>query len=538
MGKIVIIGSGASGVHFALTVLQKGYDVVMIDVGHAKPKPENPTDTFETLKKTLPDPTRYFLGTHYEGVVFPDAVGEYYGFPPNKQYVFATPTAFNWKAQGLTPLFSFAQGGLAEAWTAGVYPFNEAELQAFPFGYDDIAPHYREVARRIGVTGAQDDLARFLPWHDDIAEPLHLDQHSQQLLDTYTQHKQVCHTRLRCHLGRSRVATLSAATHHGRAGCSYCGRCLWGCPSDALYTPLVTLNQCHAYKNFTYIPNMYVSYFTCDTHNRINNIVAKSSIDEQFYTFTADKFVLAAGTLSTSKIFMESIRRSRGKKIKLSGLMDNRQILVPFFNLNMFGKRCDLDNYQYHQLAFGIEGERPEEYVHGQITTLKTALIHPIINNLPLNFSTAISLFKSIRTGLGIANINLHDQPRCENYLTLDHSDGDGLTPTLTMRYSPPHDEPDRIHRILKIVKRFLWQLGCMVPPGMVHIRPMGASVHYAGTLPMTTTPCPYTTSPHGQSHDFDNLYIVDGATFPFIPAKNLTFTLMANAIRIAEQAF
>jgi choline dehydrogenase-like flavoprotein len=40
------------------------------------------------------------------------------------------------------------------------------------------------------------------------------------------------------------------------------------------------------------------------------------------------------------------------------------------------------------------------------------------------------------------------------------------------------------------------------------------------------------------RSHDFENLYLVDGSTFPFLPSKNITFTLMANAVRIAEAAF
>jgi choline dehydrogenase-like flavoprotein len=66
----------------------------------------------------------------------------------------------------------------------------------------------------------------------------------------------------------------------------------------------------------------------------------------------------------------------------------------------------------------------------------------------------------------------------------------------------------------------------------------MGASVHYAGALPMSETPAPLTCSREGRSHDFENLYFVDGTTFPFLPSKNLTFTLMANAIRIAERAF
>jgi choline dehydrogenase-like flavoprotein len=72
----------------------------------------------------------------------------------------------------------------------------------------------------------------------------------------------------------------------------------------------------------------------------------------------------------------------------------------------------------------------------------------------------------------------------------------------------------------------------------MTHLRPMGASVHYAGTLPMTDRGGPLTTDQHGQSRDIAGLYFVDGATFPFLPAKNITFTLMANATRIAEVAF
>jgi choline dehydrogenase-like flavoprotein len=32
----------------------------------------------------------------------------------------------------------------------------------------------------------------------------------------------------------------------------------------------------------------------------------------------------------------------------------------------------------------------------------------------------------------------------------------------------------------------------------------------------------------------FRGLHVVDGASFPWLPAKNLTFTLMANAVRIA----
>jgi len=94
------------------------------------------------------------------------------------------------------------------------------------------------------------------------------------------------------------------------------------------------------------------------------------------------------------------------------------------------------------------------------------------------------------------------------------------------------------MRRSVGTVKKALLKLGCIVPPGMAHVRPMGASAHYAGTLPMSREKQRFTTSAFGQSHDFENLFIADGATFPFLPAKNITFSLMANAVRIANAAF
>ena len=72
----------------------------------------------------------------------------------------------------------------------------------------------------------------------------------------------------------------------------------------------------------------------------------------------------------------------------------------------------------------------------------------------------------------------------------------------------------------------------------MTHIRPMGASVHYAGTVPMSDDPAGPTADEHCRSRDFENLFFVDGTTFPSLAAKNLTFTLMANAARVADAAF
>jgi choline dehydrogenase-like flavoprotein len=61
-----------------------------------------------------------------------------------------------------------------------------------------------------------------------------------------------------------------------------------------------------------------------------------------------------------------------------------------------------------------------------------------------------------------------------------------------------------------------------------------GSSIHYAGSLPMSESDKPMTTTTEGELRALRGVYIADGAAFPTLPAKGLTFTLMANARRVA----
>ena len=263
-------------------------------------------------------------------------------------------------------------------------------------------------------------------------------------------------------------------------------------------------------------------------------VVAESIDGKDAQRFDVEVLALAAGALGSSKIYLESIFRKTGEVRKLPGLMDNRQILVPFLNPGMVGIPYPEKSYQYNQLAMELSEATARETVHCLITTLKTAMIHPVIEKFPFDLKTSVKLFQNIHAALGVINVNFYDTRRDDCYLSLDTIAGTDDR-ALKIHYLPPEQEVQRLSRTLRRLKKILWKLGCIVPPGMVYTRPMGASVHYAGTLPMSTDKRPGSVSPDCRSHEFDNLYIVDGASFPFLPAKNITFTLMANAVRVAE---
>lgn len=517
--------------HFALTALEKHRDVLMLDVGRERPAPVMPEASWAQLKDRLADPANYFLGEQFESLLLPGGRGEYYGFPPSKTHVFEGVPQFGHQSSGFEPLSSFARGGLAEAWTGGVYPYSEAELVDFPFAPSELAPYYDRVAERVGISGEVDDLARFMPVHQHLLPPLELDEHSRLLVESY-QRKRSQINDLRCYLGRSRIATITR-DRAGRKACTALGRCLWGCPTGSLYVPSMTLDECRGHSGFRYVGGTFVRRFLTQG-TRVVSVVVESSVSGATEEIPVDSLVLAAGALGTARIVLDSVVGASDESVALQGLMDNRQILLPFVNLGMLRRPYDPNTYQYHQLGLGIEGTSAKEYVHCQITTLKTAMIHPIVQKLPLDLRSALRLFGNVHAALGVVNINLHDTRRSHNRVALQRADGSSVS-TLRIHYEPPADEPQRVKAIVKHIKRVLRHLNCFVPPGMMHVRPMGASVHYAGLLPMSRSKDRWTTSADGQSHDFDNLFIADGTTFPFLPAKNLTFTLMANATRIAD---
>lgn len=533
MATITVVGSGASGVHFAWSLLERGHRVVMVDVGYGGEPAPLPDARVSGLKERLEDPAGYFLGADFEAVILPDADEEYYGLPPSKGFVLREPGGVGASARGFAPLFSFARGGLAEAWTGGCYPFDDEDLAEFPFGLAELEAGYEVIARRIGVTGHDDDLARFFPLHGGLMPPLELDEASRSLVRAYRRKRSSLNA-AGFYLGRTRVAALSRDLD-GRKACDYLGRCLWGCPTGAFYTPALTLARCRSHPEFTYVPGLRVTSFGVAADGRVDRVRAVAVKDGSETELAVDVLALAAGTLCSSAIFLRSVLERDGDCPRLPGLMDNPQVLVPFVQLRMLGRVFREDTYQYHLLGLGIDAPEAGGYVHGQITTLKTGMIHPVAQSLPCDLRAALALTRNLRAALGMVNLNFADTRRPQNYLTLLTA---GENPLLRIEYGAKPLAAAEIRRATGRAVRALRRLGCVVPPGMIHQRPMGASVHYAGTLPMTREPAPWTTDEVCRSRDFANLYLLDGATFPALPAKNITFTLMANAVRVARAVF
>ena len=100
MARYLVVGSGATGVHFAQSMLERGETVELIDVGYPAPPVEHPDLDFSALKDAGVDGGSYFLGPDSDAVVYPAPDAKPYGFPPSKAHVFRRPEGFRLEERG------------------------------------------------------------------------------------------------------------------------------------------------------------------------------------------------------------------------------------------------------------------------------------------------------------------------------------------------------------------------------------------------------------------------------------------------------
>jgi choline dehydrogenase-like flavoprotein len=83
----------------------------------------------------------------------------------------------------------------------------------------------------------------------------------------------------------------------------------------------------------------------------------------------------------------------------------------------------------------------------------------------------------------------------------------------------------------MSVIRSALNKDGFFVPPG-AQIR-QKSNTHYAGTLPYGESIVPVTRD----AQIAPGIFVCDASVFPKLPAVSLTFTIMANAHRIAIES-
>lgn len=531
----VVIGSGPSGVHAALTLLKKGKKVLMIDVGHKEKDFGYPGISFNELKMKLDDPYHYFLGDGLKGIL-DHHDGDVFDYPPSRNFMMrGHENPYHFDLENFDPILSLNQGGLGVGWGANCARFDNEDLASFPFSASELDPYYEEINQRIKISAPnQDDLSDYLGSFDGYP-PLKLNQHEQKLLNIYQTKKGKISSNFK--LGYSRMAV--DHDQNSPHQCNYCVRCLWGCPVGAIYNPQQTLKDCFKYTQFEYREGYFVHSLISE-NGQIRGVKAhnlKNNLDEKIL---GEKFFLGCGAIGSGTVFLKTLSQDsrfseeyKANGLSTLGLMDSKVVKIPYIFREQIGLKKNERDFQFNKLAVGYLAKKSSypSYVHGELLTLSSLLYHPLIERLPFGSLISSKVFKLLQSALGVVTYFFPDKLNSKNRICFSNNQ-------VKLSYEDENsDKKEMISEVINQTVKTLFKLKCLVWPKQILTPVNGSGIHYAGTIPMKTENNFLSVNSYGRTYAYENLYVVDGSSFPSLPSKSITLSLMAHAVRVATYA-
>lgn len=525
MIDVIVVGSGPGGANAAVPLVEKGLNVVLLDVGEEDTRYAKliPPESFRSIRENDTEQHRYFLGDDFEGVPF-GKVGLGAQLTPPRQYVMTSAASRRATESSTFQLSeSLALSGLGAAWGAGVFPFSEAEVAGWPISRAELQPHYAAVASRIGTTGGDDALA------DELGEfttmpPVELDTSAQVVLDRYTSRRD-SFTREGFFMGRTPLAICTNPLR-GRGPAAYLDMEFWADSDRSVYRPRFTIEELKPRPNFSYEQKRFVRSFA-ESEAGVE-VTAENTESGALETYRARALVLAAGTTSSARIILRSLGRY-GQSVPL---LCNPYTYVPAVNLRMIGRPARDRRLSLAQLTglYAPQG-RALGMVVTQLFSYRSLMTFKLLKEAPIAYREGLRMMQLLTSAFAILAINHDDTASALRHCYLGR--GVGESDHLVVNYELSSEETARHVRDEAQVIRFFRRLGCW-PIKRIHPG-HGSSIHYGGTFPMAADGSDLSCDRECRLRATRAVYLADGSPLPYLSAKGLTFTIMANANRVGS---
>jgi choline dehydrogenase-like flavoprotein len=517
----IIIGSGAAGTAAALALARLGIRPIMVDVGHtdAGAGPRVAGNLYDYRQQH--DSFDLFIGAEFQGVrdVLQDEVGVAKLNAPNMAFITRDAESLApVETIDFDPIQSFALGGLGNGWGAGLYRFTDDDLAGFPIRAADLAPHFDALTAEIGISGADDDLTPYFGETAGLQPPLRLSYNAEKVYASYGR-KRGALARRGVALGRPRLGVLSVEKD-GRAACDYSNTEFW---QDApyLYTPAVTLKRLIAAGQVDYRPGLLAHSWT-ETADGVT-VCATDIRTGQSVQVKGGALLLAAGAIGTSKLALASARDDE----TALPLLENPAVQIPFVLPTSIGRALETHAFGLTQLNLIWESEAFGCRAQGSFLELTSPLRAEFFGRFPLSARANLGLVRDLLPAMLLLQLFLPGAAQPPARLSLREGG------VLRIAGHPNAVEVKKLGGLLSVLR----SLGLWTLPMLIQKPVTGHAIHYAGTLPMVEAPARYQCDPTGRLSGSHRVYVADSACFSALPAKNMSFGMMANAMRIATAA-
>ena len=425
-------------------------------------------------------------------------------------------------SSGLLPSFAF--GGLSNVWGAAMLPYRDDDIYDWPIKSAELAPHYHEVAKITHLTslsnGTMDEV---FPSYCTNSGILNLNTQGTSLWNDL--HKARKHLRENGILfGRGRVAVKTS--NSTSSGCDYKGLCMYGCPDGYIYNSRDTIMDFQKQGRIDYLPDIVVQKIS--ESNQGVEILCVHRGSGVTRTFKGTKAFLGAGVIPSARILMESMALREKKLV----MRDSQYFLFPLLRMmGASGISKEPSNNLSQIFLELIKSSGLERSSHLQIYGYNEIIEQALKSTLGLTGKAIPGLVRFLEERIMIVQGYLHSDLSGTIEAWLERGEGG-----VNMRIEALGNHESRKH-ITQIMRKLLVQthrLKAVPIVPMLQIPAPGRGFHTGSSFPMRHNPKDLESDIWGRPLGFKNMHVVDSSVLPSIPATTITFSVMANAHRIA----
>ncbi|MFL6350815.1 MAG: GMC family oxidoreductase [Bryobacteraceae bacterium] len=542
----LVVGSGASGGWVAKELTERGMEVLMLEAG----PPRIPTRDFTEhvwpyqLKfRGFRDQQKMLTDQPVQSLCYAcdEYTHQFFVNDSEHPYTFADGKPFMW-------IRCRQVGGRTYCWARESYRYTDYEFKAasrdgygedWPFSYAELEPYYDKVESFIGVSGSREALpqmpdGKFLP-------PMNLSCGSVLA-------KQVIEKQFGWRLMPDRVANLTVP-HNGRPACHYCDQCQRGCYTASYFnSPAVTLPAAAKTGRFSLISDAVVSDVTMDNENTATGVHYIDRVSRVHGEARAKVIVLAAGTLESTRILLNSRSSRFPKGVGNSNGILGHYLMDHFTIEGASGELASLKSSQREPVGnpcgylipkyANTEGHRNSRFLRGyRFDGDASQQLYAHAFSTP-GFGRQ---WRETVRGEIPYTLSIEAQGEClpnyQNYVEIDSEKKDAWgIPVLHIHASYGQNE----HAMAKAMRQDIGnvldalQVKHPIPPNE-GLSVFGKNIHECGTARMGNDPKKSVLNRYNRLHDAKNVFVTDGASFVTQGCYEPTLTIMAISARAAD---
>ncbi|HJN53381.1 MAG: GMC family oxidoreductase [Dehalococcoidia bacterium] len=517
---VLIVGAGASGAAVATLLSEAGFDVVCIEQGHWQDSFKYPTVErdyeLQAMSSWSINPNKRRLPEDY---------------PTNVDNSAVDPVMFN------------GVGGSTILWAAHTPRLLPSDFRVksldgvaddWPISYEDLEPWYDLNDQVMGCAGIAGDPAN-PPRAGRPMLPIPIGKDGEMMAGAFD--------RLGWHWWPSENYINSTRFGEGRDVCNFCGHNMMGCYQRAKSSTDITYWPRAIDQGTELVTDARVREITTDTSGRVTGVNYLDAEGTDHHR-SARAVVMAANGVGTPRMLLlsDSDRHPNGlansselvgKNLmfhvfgQVSGAFPDRRSpwMGPAVNIINSQEFYETDPARGFLRGYMLRVNRPQGPASiargGSVERVPWGAGHH--ETMKRRFTNTV--------GIGIMGEDLPDE---HNSVSLDErlTDSSGL-PAPKITYSVSENSRALVDHGIAQGRIVMQEAGASEVIVNRQVRETGW--HLLGTARMGDDPKRSVVDNYGQSHDIDNLFIVDGSVFVTAGAVNPTPTIQAIALRTAD---